>query len=315
MSDLKRSDDQVLIYLFGAGASYPSLPLAREVSRRMLYWGQYLQKEADGQLPELNKKNLSEFSSELTLWGTEATSHYSVDTLAKKLFLTNRQDELWRLKAAMSAFFMIEQAATRAESRYDSFFAAILEQPGRPPTIPEHIWMLTWNYDRQFERAYHQYCPDPGKVQDNITFCKRVIRLNGLLGRAINKGTGDEYNLDLSSDKNKVIGRVLDEYLQLRTHQPAITFAFEKMPLLESQLGLLSSKRCILIVVGYSFPFFNRRFDKLVLNSIRTVDKVFLQVLPEHASAISSRVKTLRDFPSIQIVDDKDQFFVPYEYD
>lgn len=218
--------------------------------------------------------------------GTEAKSHYLIDTLAKKLFLTNKHTELSRLKAAMSAFFMIEQAATRAEPRYDSFFAAILEKPGTPPTIPDHIWLLTWNYDRQLERAYHQYCPDARLVQENITFCKRVVRLNGLLGRAINKGTGDEYNLDLQLERNKVIGRILDEYCQLRTHEPAITFAFEKSQALEYQLKPVSSKRCTLVVVGYSFPFFNRHFDRLVLNSILTVDKVFLQVLPEHATEV-----------------------------
>lgn len=160
MTDVKRTDDQTLLYLFGAGASSPSLPLARDVSKRMIHWGEYLKKEAKGLPNELNKKDLSDMSSELIEWGRQATLHYSVDTLAKKLFLTNKQDELWRLKAAMSAFFMIEQAASRAAPRYDSFFAAILEEPGKPPTIPDHIWLLTWNYDRQFERAYHQYCPD-----------------------------------------------------------------------------------------------------------------------------------------------------------
>ena len=281
----------------------------------MLDWGQKLQQQAETFPNPRNKKDLCEMSSELIEWGKAATSHYSIDTLAKKLFLTNKHDELWRLKAAMSAFFMIEQATTRAEQRYDSFFAAILEEPGRPPTIPDDIWLLTWNYDRQLEKAYHQYCPDAQMVQEIITFCKRVVRLNGLLGRAINKGTGDEYNLDLSADRDKAIGRVLEEYCQLRTHEPAITFAFEKSNVLESQLKPLATKTCTLVVVGYSFPYFNRRFDKLVLGTLRAVDQVFLQVLPEHASAVSTRMKTLRDYSSIQIIDDREQFFVPYGSD
>ena len=108
--------------------------------------------------------------------------------------------------------------------------------------------------------------------------------------RAINKGTGDEYNLDLQVDKNKVIGRILDEYGQLRINQPYITFAFEKSQALVTQLRPLSSKRCTLVVIGYSFPFFNRRLDRLVLNSIQEVDRVFLQVLPEHANAVLNRI-------------------------
>lgn len=68
MSDPKRANDHALLYLFGAGASHPCLPLARDVSGRMLYWGQYLQQQAKESLDELNEKDLSEMSSELVVW-------------------------------------------------------------------------------------------------------------------------------------------------------------------------------------------------------------------------------------------------------
>jgi hypothetical protein len=305
-------DNHALVYLFGAGASHPALPLSRDVSSRMSHWGRTLAQYAEKSSEREKTEKVTGLSSELLHWGTEASSHFSVDTLAKKLFLTSRQDDLWRLKAAMSAFFILEQSAGRAEQRYDSFFAAILELPGKPPTIPENIWLLTWNYDRMFERAYHQYCPDVNLVQDNITFCKRVVRLNGLLGRGINKGTGDEYNLSLEEDKTSVYERVSDEYWQLRSHTPAITFAFEKSQELDSRLKPLADMTCTLVIVGYSFPFFNRRFDRIVLNAFKSIDEVFLQVLPEHSGAISRRLKTLRELPSIELVDDREQFFVPY---
>jgi len=312
MSNSTASADHALVYLFGAGASFPSLPLARGVSQGMIDWGRKSHAHADTLSEGDLKKSVADMSEELLSWGTRSASHYSIDTLAKKLFLTNKHDDLCKLKAAMSAFFLLQQSATPVEQRYDSFLAAILEQPGHPPALPEHIWLLTWNYDRQFERAYHQYWADSEMVQDNITFCKRVVRLNGLLGRAIEKGTGDEYNLKLKDDESGVFARVAGEYWQLREREPQITFAFEKPDRLDAKLQGLSGKKCTLVVVGYSFPFFNRRFDKLVMDSIANVSEVYLQVLPEDAKAIESRMRSLRELPSIEIIDDREQFYVPY---
>ena len=314
MSISATGSEHALVYLLGAGASHPSLPLAREVPSRMIHWGKLLSELPRESAEPNTGHRFQEMSEEMVSWGTEASGHYSVDTLAKKLFLTHKRDELWRLKASMSAFFMLEQATRRAEQRYDSFFAAVLESPGKPPTLPDNVWILTWNYDLQLERAYYQYCPDLSGVYDNITNCNRIVRLNGLLGRAINKGTGDEYNLDLSVDKNTVFSQVAKEYWQLRANEPIITFAFEKQNL-EPQLKPLSKKKCTLVVVGYSFPFFNRRFDKLILQSFLEVDRVVLQVLPEHAAAIEKRMSALRSLPNFEIVDDRDQFFVPYEHE
>ncbi len=312
MENTSLNNDQALVYLLGAGASYPALPLARDVSQGMVDWGKKCQTFTEGiSEPEL-KNNLLGMSEELISWGTISGNHYSIDTLAKKLFLTTEHKDLWKLKAAMSAFFMLQQAACPAEQRYDSLFAAIMEQPGRPPKLPDYVWILTWNYDRQLERAYHQYCGDSRTVQQNITFCQRVVRLNGLLGRAINKGTGGEYNLNFDHGQNEVFDEVAREYWQLRNKEPTITFAFEKGERLDTELRGLADKKCILVVIGYSFPFFNRRFDKLVLDSIPKVDKVYLQVLPEHTKAIESRIKSMRKDLLIEPINDQEQFYVPY---
>jgi hypothetical protein len=313
MSSAQASDPHATVYLLGAGASHPCLPLARGVSQGLMDWGHKLDAYVSGLPDGQKRKQFSEMSDELLNWGTLAASHFSIDTLAKKLFLSEKRGELWRLKAAMSAYFMLQQSASVMDQRYDSFFAAILERPALPPAIPDNIWVLTWNCDRLLEKAYHQYCPDQGLVHANITFCKRVVRLNGLLGRAINKGTGDEYNLDFNEDNGKVFERVLSEYLQLRSTEPIISFAFENRNLMGSDLKRLSESACTLVVIGYSFPFFNRYFDKLVLESMPKMERVFLQVLPEHAKAIEGRMKSLRSLPPIQVVDDREQFYVPYD--
>jgi hypothetical protein len=304
-----------LIYLLGAGASHPALPLASGVPVGMQKWGAKLAGEARPVFQDSPAKDaVLEMAAELTKWGEAASYHYSIDTLAKKLYLLGRHAELWQLKAAMSAFFMLEQSASQAEQRYDSFFAALLERPGNPPVLPETVGILTWNYDRQLERAYHQYCPDWHRVQENITFSPQVIRLNGLLGRAIDKGTGDEYNLSFERDERGVYERVSREFQELRSHSPTMRFAFEETGRQLDAVRSLASKADTVVVIGYSFPFFNRRDDRLILDAMPDIKRVFIQVLPEHAKAIEMRMRSLRDSPEVQLIDDQTLFFVPHDF-
>jgi hypothetical protein len=313
MAESLSGQKHLTVYLLGAGASYPSLPLARGVSDGMIDWADKVNEYAKGVSVVQERSNHETLASELRFWGIAASSHYTVDTLAKKLFLQNRRDDLWRLKAAMSAYFMLQQSLSTIEQRYDSFFAAILERPGNPPTFPTNVWLFTWNYDRLLERAYHQFCPDVRKVQDQITFSDRVVRLNGLLGRAIDKGTGDEYNLNFSTDPGTTFDRVTKEYVELRAREPIISFAFEQSASPLESIESLKATVCTLVVIGYSFPFFNRRYDKIILNAFPTIDRAYLQVLPQHAKSVETRIRTLRALPHLELVDDADQFYVPYD--
>ena len=108
MSDLQAFTNHASVYLFGAGASHPSLPLARGVSQGMVDWAKQTRSYAKGLAKGDQKNGLLEMSNELKNWGTTASSHYSIDTLAKKLFLINKREDIWRLKAAMSAYFMLQ---------------------------------------------------------------------------------------------------------------------------------------------------------------------------------------------------------------
>ncbi len=305
-----------LIYLLGAGASYPAIPLASGVSAGMIKWGAKLKGKALPVYQDTDEKDsILEMADELTKWGNEASQHFSTDTLAKKLFLTNQNRELINLKAAMSAFFMLEQSLNKAEQRYDSFFAAILENPGNPPILPESIGILTWNYDRQLEKAYHQYCPNIDQVQENITFSKHIFRINGLLGRAMNKGTGPDFGLDFKKDELSVYKYIIREYLQLKDNDPDMSFAFEnKKDYRINDIKALVENAKTLVIVGYSFPFFNRIYDKEILNAIGNLEKIYLQVLPKDFEAVKTRILTLRELPEIEPVDDQSQFYVPHDF-
>lgn len=81
--------------------------------------------------------------------------HATIDTYAKKLYLTKRTNELKRLKNVLTAFFVWAQLESKADQRYDTFLANILQN--ETLSIPNGISVISWNYDSQFELAYRNY--------------------------------------------------------------------------------------------------------------------------------------------------------------
>ena len=66
------------------------------------------------------------------------------------------------------------------------------------------------------------------------------------------------------------------------------------------------------VVIGYSFPIFNRRLDRVVFEALRPKE-VFLQVAGD--DAVTDRLVGLEVEPEIvKVVGDRDQFFIPYSY-
>src|SRR5205085_5957769 len=107
--------------------------------------------------------------------------HPSIDTFAKKLFLTNDEYNLRQLKLILSVYFLYEQSHEAekdnffqyhekvrysnlpVDPRYDFFMAALLK-PSKPrPVLPDNLYIVSWNYDSQLEMAYHPY----GKIDHN----------------------------------------------------------------------------------------------------------------------------------------------------
>ena len=83
-----------------------------------------------------------------------AREHATIDTYAKKLFLTGRNKDLERLKNVLSVFFVWAQLEGRVDQRYDTFLANILQEN---LCFPKEVSIISWNYDSQFEIAYKYY--------------------------------------------------------------------------------------------------------------------------------------------------------------
>ena len=175
-----------VVYLLGAGASYgkrekdsndkdiagkiiEGLPIVNEIPFRLrqvieLYSEPAYKENEEETISEITV-NLRDAQSALVddlKWLYDNTKrHATIDTFAKKLFLTGKKDDYIKLKRLLSIYFKTEQLINRPDSRYDSFLASVLQRNSQGKLrISKDISFLTWNYDSQFELTFKEYSSD-----------------------------------------------------------------------------------------------------------------------------------------------------------
>tara|TARA_R110002051_G_C8659065_1_gene488740 strand:- start:53 stop:1123 length:1071 start_codon:yes stop_codon:yes gene_type:complete len=354
-----------ITYLIGAGASYEALPIVKDIGEKLQYFKDnfnfYTEKEKIDFLDtkdrlidkiinvaESQKRteliNLAKsFYNDIEWLQKNVEIHSSIDTFAKKLFLRKELDKLNKLKFILSSFFVFLEVKN-LDKRYDSFFASILEDINN---YPNNINILSWNYDSQIEKAHYNfaekdgsYSPDPLNIQyrGDIKgfscpvdgFC--VHKLNGTTKLKDSQYMEEIYNVN---GKNEIaLGfNILNEYENILSgvKKPNMTFAWENfdenLPFFKN-LKVSISKTEILIVIGYSFPFFNRKIDKYIFNSMRKLEKIYVQD-PNYSDEVIEKIKGLIpnkkyskkagsfllqkeiEYQSKKFVD---QFFIPIEF-
>ena len=329
-------------YLIGAGAS---------AGKRIKTNGQIIEglpcvKEIPGRLSSLSSQfssvksgfsgaRYSEVDSLVTTISKlyEASSrHSTIDTYAKKLFLRNEQNEFMSLEKNLAFYFVIEQILLKPDSRYDTFLANILTNKLE---IPDNINIISWNYDNQFEIAYQEYTkektlPIASKKLWNKDVRPKILKVNGT---AAFEGMNNISSLrekypSLSSsfgrgadeiDYNRM-AYILDLFMKIQKGEVGMTqlsFAFEGLcnDSLYQVADEIVEKTDVLVVIGYTFPFFNREIDRRLLNRIdNNYTKIYIQdIYPER---IKQSIKAvLPDFKETNFVllNDVDQFFLPPE--
>jgi hypothetical protein len=320
--------NNVFLYLLGAGASCQVLPLASEFKKRLPSFARDLKQAGPkGILGESNAspddpiwgKNRDNLLDAIVWLAEESSHHFSVDTFAKKLFFRGDHRNLKKLKAALSAYLVIEQSRYHVDQRYDAFFASVLGlDNSRTVILPEHLRIFTWNYDTQLEKAYYGFCENQDKVIDDVTFSKRIYRINGRCGTNPLGHIGDSFRAILNNTNIPAWEAGINLYKEYMAEpsspEPEINFAWEDPThnkLKNVGLALLADITDI-VVIGYSFPYFNREIDDYIFKQFYHIRHVYLQY-PEglHAS-IEERLKSLLppDVETIR-VNSTDLFYIP----
>lgn len=285
-------------------------------------------------------EKLEHFYKDILWLQSEAKNHTSIDTFAKKLYLQNDLKNLKKLKTLLSCFFLYLQTKN-FDNRYDSFFASILNDL---TSLPENLKLLSWNYDSQIEIGFNNFAN--GSMQEakkklNLhskgdimydayspnEFC--VYKINGTTN--VQKG---DFNVEsilnnFKSDDLSMVNSFLELHEELSSSKsnPNMTFAWEDFNTEKGFFPNLSrsvSETEILVVIGYSFPFFNRKVDKFILDSMSKLKKIYVQD-PHNAKDIIEKIKGLIPLKTHDVngyqepinYEEKtysDQFFIPIEF-
>lgn len=335
-----------IAYLFGAGASCQSLPIVNQIPSRILEVIQIL-KNIENEF-SLNEKTViqekeysyseikTELISDLKWVLKNSENHASIDTFAKKLYLKRKDDELNKLKRAFSVYFIIEQLINKADNRYDSFYASILKEDFYE--FPENMRILSWNYDNQFEKSFSDYTENDEIITnrnflkvvtkysydrtDNSKFC--ILKLNGSTNLMSDNGFREyQFLTKVNGNLNKEnLKNLLKNYAFLARKESKVfsglSFAWEKFHNERNNIIEKAKNETfdteILVVIGYSFPFFNREIDREIINNMKDLKKVYFQA-PD-ANNLKERFLSIRDnIEKSNLLEryDLEQFVLPNE--
>lgn len=324
------SKDKV-VYLIGAGASIGSFPIVKGtpawdnkgLAECLIDFGEEI-RLVSIQLSESDpvKKTAVEIASSLIETGNAAREFGNVDSFAKYLFHVGKRKLLHKLKVALTFYFVRKQvphdlANTKRETRYLNFITSIISEKH---LFPEHVKVLSWNYDyllqnaasRFWEESFNEgdgassrapafveYYPRCGYTfqlthKDFIDESCAALQLNGIAGLYVDQSTrGNAIFKSIFLDIKNIFGinpvptsellRIFHERYIRNEH--LITFAWEKgsethrfLSNTSGFIDTLTKDATILVVIGYSFPFYNREVDNKIFEVLKpTLRKIYFQ--------------------------------------
>lgn len=230
---------------------------------------------------------------------------------------------------------MQKNIANQLDKRYRTFWADFID--GKESKPAENIRVLSWNYDMQFELSYSnfkgyslesvqneiQVFPSELNEIETSKFC--LLKLNGTAGLYRNNNLDNIKNLfDLNIHHldNSNIDILLDYFIEnyrRSKSQPIFSFAWENDKVSNKTRELareIISDTDILVIIGYSFPSFNRNIDRNIFKNIDKLQKVYFQAPENELKGLMSKLEGIN--PKLRDIavgiDNLDTFHVPTEY-
>lgn len=216
------------------------------------------------------------------------------------------------------------------DKRYDSFFATILKKDENDILrLPENINIISWNYDFQIELAFAEYLSDKNpsnRLYEQIRLSPntkmefyegaKILKLNGTasLGKK-----GEMLFRSFGANNIESHQGIYDFFGEIPQTEPLLSFAWEQQ---DFQVQLIKRAKEIIkqsnkiVVIGYSFPDFNRSVDLQLFEHINYEAKIYYQIPEKDYEHFSERLNNiLLDFIPVNVevmpVFDLDQFYIP----
>lgn len=274
------------------------------------------------------------------------TSYPTIDTYAKQLFVTKRNDMRMfnlngensynTLKRLLSVAFILLQEESTRDLRYDGFIASLIDEKRQLPKMT----ILSWNYDAQFEMAYsgyyltERYIPTLWK-ELNVLNKTYYTEYDGTKDFAIIKLNGTAFFTDEDSPKLDIgeycEERMIDTYyggsvrtkykhavafLSYPQYHNTLSYAWEKSKKVDLEGSI--KQRVVdtkdLIIIGYSFPYVNDKTDRVAISNMPLLERVYIQ--DPNFEEIKERIESmLPENHQVKFIPKKtNQFFIPNSF-
>lgn len=337
-----------VIYLLGAGASFGTrekgigspiitgLPIVSEIGGELENIANLLVSIplSDIGLEESRQRLIRDFRDlKVQCAGT------TIDSYARKLGIQNDMRGFSRVELLLTIFFILEQIVHKPDERYWVFLSKVAPKDKAIDALSllDEIGILSWNYDNQIELAYRQFfgenysyirerlgiydVKDYEQKQLLQKYCK-IIKLNGTANftREEDWLSSSDYNTIDETVLKKVLKRY-DECIQSGTcyGMLRLNFAWEKRwseDMLTNKIPQLVHDAQTLIVIGYTFPDYNRDIDRIIFDNMPNLKNIYIQdIRPNRIQKNITAVIPEDRLAGIKIVpfDDVEQFYLPPE--
>lgn len=313
-----------VVYLMGAGASCgkrnneSGVPIVTDIPPQLLGMANQLKlsnwtneekvysRDGITSIPMYDAQK--ELSEDLRWLSENCSEPATIDTYARKLFLKKEFEEYNRLKRTLASFLLLEQKKNKSDNRYEAFLANILTDDLE---IPNDITIVTWNYDSQFEIALSEYGVEYANLKespiclpsyDNVNADRRykIFKINGSasfdddvpISEFCTSGFQD---LVFNEHKKDIVWYHGNKKLKTR-----LSFAWENgiSNYFNKTLEKEISEATVLVVIGYSFPYFNRGVDRRIFHAMDNLRTIIIQ--DPHADSVKVSLQNV--FPSSQLL-------------
>lgn len=287
-------------------------------------------------------------------FGEMAKEYNTIDTYARKLFLNGEENELNLLKMSVSIFFDLWEnfyfesysrkikdenlKFNKIDNRYKSLFSILLDKDNNGKIkLNNDFKFISWNYDLQLEETFKMFlknndinCSDVDnqfKFKEDNKEVNDVFHLNGHRGfYNITEGVSENRFNTLDNywiNNENLHQAVIDKSTDFNGH---IKYAWEHNlddNLEDSFLKKISEvmhQTDVLIIIGYSFPAFNRNIDQFLFNKMHP-NKI-KKIIYQDPNATIQMIANLFEKPEnykgkIEVISDLKelkQFYLPNEH-